>query len=103
MTMKGPPMTKQQRAALEGRRIKSTTRQAIELCLAGESLRAAASRAGCHPSTVHEAIKRHGLDDDWKRARAKRLCQDAQGDVPAVWARHFTGVRRPAWVQKKAG
>ena len=93
-------MTKQQKAALSGTRMRPATRAALEQCLKGESLRAAAKRAGCHPSTVHEALQRHGLVDDWKRVRARRLCQQAKGDVPPVWARHFEGVRRPAWVRR---
>ena len=78
--------------ALAGRCHKPSVRVALAYALDGESLRAAAARVGVHASTVHEALQRYGLVEDWKRARLRRLRREHGGKLPGVWARHFRDV-----------
>lgn len=87
---------------LEGRRIRPGTRAAVEAALAGDSLREAASKGGCHPSSLHELLENVGLINVFKRARAKRMCRDL-GEVPAVYGRYFDGVPIPKWAKGREG
>ena len=87
-----PRLSKRHAKALEGRCRTPRVREALAYALAGESVREAAARVGCHPSTLHEALVRYGLLDDWKRVRWRRMRRKHGGQVPAVCARHFADV-----------
>jgi hypothetical protein len=76
---------------LEGRCRKPRVRDAIAWAMTGESLREAAGHVGWHPSTLHEALRRYGLEADWKRARVERTERE-QGSVPPLWRRHVADV-----------
>ena len=89
----GAPRLLQRHAKLlKGRCRKPRVREALAYALAGDSVREAAARVGCHPSTLYEALERYALLGDWKRARKRRLRREHGGQVPPVWAHHFADV-----------
>lgn len=87
-----PPLSKRHaRALAKARRLTPAVREGLAYALAGASLRDAADRVSVHPSTLHEALRRHGLADDWKRTRQRTLKRVHSGKVPAWWRHHFEG------------
>jgi hypothetical protein len=95
-----PRLAKRYAKRLDGRCRRESVRVGVAHAMSGKPLREAAAAAGMHHSTLRETLVRYGLVDEWKRLRVRRLCRQAKGDVPQVWARHFEGVRRPAWVRR---
>ncbi len=92
MTDPEPRLLRRHAKALEGGCRTPRVREALAYALAGDSVREAAARGGCHPSTLYEALERYDLLGDWKRMRKRRLRRENGGQVPAVWAHHFADV-----------